>query len=453
MFRLLSGAAAIALAAPLALPAAAATDADLADIRNQIRELREQYEARIRSLEQRLKEAEAKAAAPAPVAAAPAPAPVAAASAAAPTSNAFNPAISAILSGTYSRLTRDPSTFAIAGFQAGGEIGPGSRSFSLGESELVLSANADPHVSGTAIFSISPENEIAVEEAFAQWNTAPFGLLPKAGRFLSGVGYLNETHPHAWDFTDAPLAYQAFLGGRYGQDGVQLRWLAPTDTYLELGAEAGRGSNFPGSERGGNGANAYAVFAHTGGDIGSSHSWRAGLSYLATRAIDRVAALQDPDGAPVDVSFTGRSRVAIADFVWKYAPGGNGRERNFKLQGEVVMRRERGTLATAAAEGDYKARQWGGYVQGVYQWHPQWRAGLRYDRLDPGSVSYGDNEPFLASAGFKPKRVSAMVDYNPSEFSRIRLQLARSETAPGVTDNQLFVQYILSLGAHGAHRY
>jgi hypothetical protein len=46
-----------------------------------------------------------------------------------------------------------------------------------------------------------------------------------------------------------------------------------------------------------------------------------------------------------------------------------------------------------------------------------------------------------------------MVDYTPSEFSRLRLQFAQSRTLPDVTDNQWFLQYVLSLGAHGAHKY
>jgi hypothetical protein len=46
-----------------------------------------------------------------------------------------------------------------------------------------------------------------------------------------------------------------------------------------------------------------------------------------------------------------------------------------------------------------------------------------------------------------------MVDYSPSEFSRFRLQYAQAKLLPDVTDHQLFVQYILSLGAHGAHKY
>ena len=104
----------------------------------------------------------------------------------------------------------------------------------------------------------------------------------KAGRFLSGVGYLNGQHSHTWDFVDAPLAYQAFLGGQYKQDGVQARWLAPLDTFLEVGAELGSGRSFPGNDRNKNGVNAASVFAHAGDDIGDAASWRAGLSYLRT---------------------------------------------------------------------------------------------------------------------------------------------------------------------------
>jgi len=46
-----------------------------------------------------------------------------------------------------------------------------------------------------------------------------------------------------------------------------------------------------------------------------------------------------------------------------------------------------------------------------------------------------------------------MVDWSPSEFSRVRVQFARSQTVADFTDNQFFVQYILSLGAQGAHKY
>jgi outer membrane receptor protein involved in Fe transport len=93
-------------------------------------------------------------------------------------------------------------------------------------------------------------------------------------------------------------------------------------------------------------------------------------------------------------------------------------------------------------------------MQAVYQFMPQWRVGARYDRLDPaGGVPLADATFAADSTTYKPKRSSVMVDWSPSEFSRVRVQFARSQTQPDFADNQWFVQYILSLGAHGAHRY
>jgi hypothetical protein len=333
--------------------------------------------------------------------------------------------MSVILQGRYANLSQDPANFAIAGFAPRGEIGAGPRGFSLSESEITLSANVDHRFAGVLTFALTPEDTVGVEEAYGTVIAPLHGMSPKFGRFLSGIGYLNEQHTHAWDFVDAPLAYQAFLGGQYRTDGAQVKWLAPTEHYIELGAEAGNGSAFPGAERSKNGAGASAFYVHTGGDVGASHSWRAGLSYLRTRGDDPT----DP------------VKLAIADFVWKWAPNGNSRERNFKLQGEY-FRQEQGAW-----------RPSGGYAQAVYQFMPQWRVGARYDRLDPaGGVPTGDI--FAADpVSFKPRRASVMVDWSPSEFSRLRLQLARSQTQTDLTDNQLFVQYVFSLGAHGAHRY
>ena len=339
-------------------------------------------------------------------------------------------------------------------------MGPGRRGFGLAESELRLSANVDPHFAGDLVFSISPENTVAVEEAYGVYTGAPFGLAPKFGRFLSGLGYVNEQHAHAWDFVDAPLAYQAFLGGQYANDGLQVKWIAPLEHFVELGAEVGNGDAFPGNARSRNGVGSSVVFAHTGGDIGDSHSWRAGLSYLRTRAANREFKQADVFGDEFAGSFSGTSRVAVADFVWKYAPHGNARQTNLKVQGEYFRRKERGELAVegdgifdSTRASEYSSCQSGWYLQGVYQFMPMWRIGARYDRLDPGTVDFGANSAFLEASNFKPRRSTAMLDYSPSEFSRLRLQFAHAQVQPGITDNEWFVQYILSLGAHGAHKY
>ena len=392
-----------------ALHAWSATDGDIDEIRKEIRELKSSYEARIKALAERLKAAESRAAEPAP-----APAPAAAASARSSLS-AFNPAISAILAGQYANLSADPTRARLAGFP-GAPIETGKRGFSLNESELQFTANVDHKFSGNLIFSISPEDKVEVEEAYGTFNGAPFGVVPKFGRFLSGFGYLNEQHAHAWDFVDAPLAYQAFLGGQYRTDGIQLAWVAPTEHFIQLGVEGGSGVGFPAEDRNKNGINSGVAFAKTGGDVGESHSWLAGVSYLRTGADDRT------------------NRLWNASFVWKYAPNGNPHTTNFKFQAEYFR---------SLVDDGVSIRQGGWYAQGVYQFMPLWRVGLRYDRMNAGTFDLG----------FHPERGTAMVDWSPSEFSRVRLQIARAKLAPDFTDNELFVQYILSLGAHGAHKF
>ncbi len=451
-----------ALAAALAVsPCAQAQDGnkDLAAIRDEIAKMKQDYEARLQALEQRLQEAQAAVAqaqnavaqqAQAAPAAPPAP------GAAAGGANAFNPAISLVLGGTLSNLKQDPSAYRFQGFvPPEGEIGPGARSFNLGESEMTISANIDPMFAGQATFAITGENEVEVEEAYIRMRALGNGLNVKAGRFLSGIGYLNSQHAHTWDFVDAPFSYQAFFGGQYRPDGVQARWLAPTDTFLEFGAELASGRNFPGNDRNKNGVGATSVFAHAGDDIGDSASWRAGLSWLRTRAAERGF-----EDAGLPAAFSGRSQLVVADAVWKWAPGGNATRQNLKLQGEWMQRRESGELAALEESGGYRSRQSGWYLQGVYQFAPGWRVGLRHDRLSSGGTRIGLVEegilrpadlPSLAAYG--PRRSSVMLDYSPTEFSRLRLQFARDQARPEASDNQLYLQYIMSLGAHAAHNF
>ena len=384
--------------------------------------------------------------------------------------SAFNPAISAILNGLYANLQRDPATYRLNGFVPTlGEVAPPRRGLSLGESELAVSANADHLFRGTLIASISSESDgVQVEEGYIETLALSYGFTLKAGRFFSGIGYQNQIHAHAWDFTDAPLAMKAFLGNQLGDDGVQLKWVAPTTAlYVDLGAEAGRGRAFPGSDRDKNGFGSSNLFAHLGGDLGESTSWLAGLSYYQTSPRDRAYTDLDSTGASVDNSFSGSSKLWALSGVLKWAPDGNAASRSFKLQGEYFRRKEDGMLtydtrgaSLGTMSGDYASRQSGWYLQGVYQFMPAWRVGYRYDQLDAGSATLGlVDSGALTAADFPllqpydPKRHTAMLDWSASEFSRVRLQLARDYARRGEPDNQLFLQYIVSLGAHGAHKF
>jgi hypothetical protein len=79
--------------------------------------------------------------------------------------------------------------------------------------------------------------------------------------------------------------------------------------------------------------------------------------------------------------------------------------------------------------------------------------GLRTERLDPGTPEYGANAGLLAESDYRPRKNTWMLDFNASEFSRVRLQVADDRAREGVSDKQLFLQYQMSLGAHGAHSY
>ena len=459
MSKFLSASITLALAAPLlaAADTPAAAPAEIKALKQDIEALRSAYEARLQALEQRLLAAETNSTARSQSTASSSALPPAASNAGG--ANAFNPEIGLILSGGYTRTLRDPANYRVTGFQAqaNGEAGPGTRGFSLAESELRLAANIDPYLRGVATISLGSDNTVSVEEAFVQTTSLGNGLSVKAGRFLSSIGYLNRQHAHTWDFVDNPLAYQTLLGTQYRDDGLQLTWLAPTDRYIELGAEVGRGRSFPGSDTSRNGAGMVALTAHTGGDVGVSHSWRAGLSRLSTRASEQNLTAQDNSGSLVNNAFSGKTNIWIVDGVWKWAPNGNATQTSFKLQGEYLRSNRSGTLTydTANANiGDaYTAVQSGWYVQGVYQFMPRWRLGLRTERLNAGSPDFGINTAALASNPYRPSKNTLMIDYNPSEFSRLRLQLAQDRSRQGMVDNQIFLQYQMSLGAHGGHNY
>jgi hypothetical protein len=447
-------------AAACIMAAAPAGAQDLQSVRREIQEMRQlydsrlaqmkaDYETRIKDMEQRLKSAEdATAVATDKAVAAQQTAAQAAqagpADAAIGTSknsdNAFNPAISAVLDGKFGVFSTNPNTYKIPGFMLGDETSPGKRGIALGESEIGLSANVDQALYGNVTLSFSSENTVSVEEAFLQTTALPYGLKVKAGRFFSDIGYLNNQHAHTWDFADTALPYRAMLNTQYDDDGVQLKWVAPTTTFVEIGSEVFRGDAFPAAGAKNAGLGSYTAFTHVGGDINDSSSYRTGLSWLHTEARNRI---NGPD------TFTGRDNLFILDGVYKWAPDGNPVERNLKLQGEFFYRREAGDLNGMTFGGDH---QLGWYAQAVYQFMPDWRVGVRYDGVSASQLNSSFAGTVLDSRGTTPQRESIMADYSTSEFGRFRLQYNHDESRPK-TDHQALLQYTISLGAHGAHSY
>ena len=146
-----------------------------------------------------------------------------------------------------------------------------------------------------------------------------------------------------------------------------MRWLAPTDQFLEFGAEIFRGDAYPAAGAAHGGQGTVTAFVHTGNDINDSSSYLAALSYLHSRA-DRTA-------TPRAHLFTGNDDLGIASLVYKWAPGGNPDGEQSDARRAKCSTDARRACSTAPAS---RQNRFGWYAQGVYQFMPQWSFGLRY---------------------------------------------------------------------------
>jgi hypothetical protein len=358
--------------------------------------------------------------------------------------NAFNPGIAVILNGDYAHHSVNPDSYVHAGFP--NAAGSGPQGLSLGESEVSFAANIDDKFYGQFTLSYEDDNGkigTSIEEAYIDTLALPQGFGVRAGRFFSNIGYLNSHHAHTDNFVDRPLAYQAFLADQYGDDGAQLRWVAPLDLFLELGGEVFRGENFPTAGANHSGVGAHTLFAHAGGDVGTENSWLAGVSMLkaSTTAAD--------DG------FSGDNTLYLADATWKWAPNGNTKDGGVTLRSEYFVDRRHGSysplndaidLINPVVDQPWIGTRRGVYLESVYRINRTWDVGYRFDKLWAGA-----GNPF--ATGFDPVRHSVELTWRNSEFSFFRVQYSHDDPLHGLTDNAFYLQYDVSLGAHGAHKF
>ena len=442
-------------------PALAQSETDLNSLKSEIESMRSAYESKIKQLENKVGALEAtqnqvsqKATASSSVATIE---PAAGGTISTPATaqrnikdNSFNPEIGIVLNGKYNSFSE--SEGEVAGFALGEEGERGSEGIGLDETEINFSASVDDKFRGASTIALHEHDgdiEIELEEAYVATTALPAGIEVKAGRFFSELGYLNSHHVHGDDFADRPLPNRAFLDNNYGDDGVQVSAVLPTPIYSEVGAGAFRGNDFPGGGAEGSDIGAWTAYGRVGGDVGDQTSWRLGLSTLQANNVSREV----HEG---EVVFEGDNSLYIADARAVYAPTGNNANQEIIFQGEYFIRDEDGTYEdTDAATGaiDYDDSQSGWYAQSVYKFHPQWRVGARYSQLYAGDVPTGLVGSALDDEGHDPWAATAMVDWTNSEFARVRAQYSREEVANDQDDNQFTLQYIMSLGAHGAHNY
>lgn len=402
----------------------------------------------------------------------------------------FNPAISVIIDGAYYGDSANGQAVELAreldGFvrqhdedddhgddHAHGGLREG---FNLREVEIVASATIDPYFDGVVMLAVG-EGELEIEEAFVTTRALPAGLQLKAGKFLSDIGYLNKQHPHAWLFVDRPLMSELLFGEHGLQEtGLQLAWMPPTPIYSRIGLEVLQGDSetlaaqvedaepvegTPRLFRDRAGPRMWTAFAKVAPDLGYDHALQAGV--FAGRSSSYQESIQE---ATHYIDFDGDARFWGTDLVYKYDAGGNAGRGSLVVQGEYTRRTR--TLDTqeiffvadagflpgeASGIERFRETQDGYYLQTVYGIAPRWSAGVRMDVV--GSVNettLGGGESWGSS-----ERYTAMVAWMPTEFSRLRLQFTRGDFAvedgARATFNQVFVQWQMSLGAHGAHAF
>ncbi|GGB46383.1 hypothetical protein K8B83_05195 [Shewanella inventionis] len=376
-------------------------------------------------------------------------------------SSLTNPNISAVLDGYYQTGERPMAERA--------------EGFGLGETELALSANIDEMFYGkitTIVESHDGETELNLEEAFIQTLALPSGLSVRAGRFLSDIGYLNNQHLHTDAFVERPAAYRAFLGNHYFDDGIRLNYVAPTDLYWTMGLEAFAGDSLRAADEHGerdfDDVGVYTALTKIGGDIGVESSWQLGLSYLrnengltyAEEHEDEEEVEEDEHDHSHSASYTGENTF-IADFVYKWAPNGNYKYQNLTVSGEYfrvtdIFGEEPGHIDDAADEEDHDHEisdsdyHEGWYLSSVYQFSPSWSAGVRYGQID----TYEIHEDHLDAQTLKETDIS--LAWHSSHFSSVRLQYTHQKGTnfDGFEDDNIVtLQYVMSLGAHGAHQF
>ncbi|HEY9839082.1 MAG TPA: hypothetical protein V6D23_01405, partial [Candidatus Obscuribacterales bacterium] len=339
----------------------------------------------------------------------------------------------------------------------------------LNYAELSLAAPIDPFLDLLAIFHLHPR-EFEIEEAYATTRGLPFNLTFKVGKFLSHFGRLNSQHAHFWSFNDPPLVYSSFFGFEgLNEVGARLSWLAPTDFYLDLGLELLQGANSAsfGSQGFKVGQNTVAEnnFPHllvatvkTSVDLSDNLVLLGGLSYAQgssrfgqtqAEGDEQAPAKQTGDGSLEH--FSGATQIMGADLSLRWFIDSY---NELSWQSEFLYRQLGGESYTADGTGLLAKYQSGLYSKLLWRIGQQWRTGVRLDLL---SQNRSRENGLLSSGPEMLPRYTAMVEYDPSEFTRLCLQYSLDQsrflngTNPAV--HGLYLNLNLAMGAHGAHNF
>lgn len=400
----------------------------------------------------------------------------------------FNPAISAIIDGLYYHDNVDGEGIELleehdSAMHSHGhtdhEHGSFGQGFNLRELELTMSGSIDSYFDAYVTLGLA-DGEAEIEEAWFQTRSLPMGLTMKGGKLLSAIGYHNEKHLHSWDFADQNLAYLSLFGDHGLSDtGVQLSWLAPSSTFLQIGAELLQGSDLEvfGSSLDGEeladeineefgqaideddlglpgrkGPLLNVGYVRVAPDLGTRHALQLGASFARHGSQQAF----HEEGADAFVSEGSANLYGVQAIYKRFATGAYGKG-SFAIQAEAyqVESDQTVTYHTVPAEigAPVTLEQQAAYVQTTWGFAPRWSAGLRHAAASiNGELVEDDDKEDISGS----RQNSVALTWQATEFSRLRLQVNRNSVATDAGReefNQIMLQYNMSLGAHGAHTF
>ena len=295
-------------------------------------------------------------------------------------------------------------------------------SMQMHESEIGLQSIIDPYARGDFFISFGEEG-VNLEEGYITFTALPQSFVAKVGKMRSAFGKVNMMHNHVLPWVDRPLVTTNLVGGEDGIDeaGVSVERIlpAPAGFFLEATGQAFRADTEGVYKSWQNSDVSTVDHLRAYRDLNESTNLDLGLSYSRGAntfgpnfftnlyGIDATVRWK-PLRRSIYHSFVGRS-----EFIWS----------------------QRQQLPT-------EQRAFGMYAAADYQLGRRWFVGGRYDRSDRSQF-----------ANLTDKGGSVVLTYWPSEFSQIRAQYEFTNYAEGRNSNQLLLQAIFSLGAHGAHPF
>ena len=350
-----------------------------------------------------------------------------------------------------------------------GDHDPSNNGFSLRNAEIAVDGAVDPYFKGygNIVYKLDQNNQSAVEleEAYVMTTSLPANLQVKAGQFFAAFGRQNAQHPHQWSYVDQPIILNRTLGPDGLRNvGAQLSWLAPTPFYTEasLGIFNGQGSTAFGFRNQGEpdaaGVNRVHGYATTDRTLRGPGDMLF-VPHLTTSfdLTDYQTIVAGASGAfgPNDTGSGENTQIYGLDLYWKWKPADANAGYPFvSWQSEALYQKfaapsQSVPPAPLAALPAQTLNDWGFYSQVNWGFKERWVAGLR------GEYADGNDSPYDRYDVYRNERnrISPMLTFFCSEFSKIRLQYNLDHGELTGTQSSIWLQFEFMLGAHGAHKF